>query len=415
MATRPSLELEFDAEGCPDCGTRKAKLPGLPVALPDDFDWTARDFEGFRQFMLEDLAAADPERQRWTEADMEVVIVEVLAAGLDRASHALDGVFAERFPQTARLPSSLINLLRMIDGVDNAWSAVATQLVPQERDKYGFSGGGAQLDKVSSLKKALTARPQLMDVARVSGLSKLNEIVSFISLADLERFLESCPLITQVMVRYVNEGGLGIYEAVALFTESELRFHDLIAEIGAGRQAFIEFFQEEKERSIPPDQTVHPLRLIDEDVLLTSSIRTALTRLVEPLLPMGTRVRFSDGVRVGVFLRLCVHVEANYFRSEVEMAVREVLSTRPGQFFDPESHGFGDVIYLSDLQEALMKLAGVEGVVINRFQIVGRHGTDATASGVLVPELHEALTLDTDNPTSETGYVVLKMTGGQLG
>ncbi len=119
MAERPIPDLVFLPDGCPDCGKRQVTLPSDPVPIPDDFDWTARDFEGFRRVMFEDMAASDPERQRWTSADMEMVIIETLAAGLDRASHTLDAVFAERFTQTARMPVSLVMLLKMIDGVDS--------------------------------------------------------------------------------------------------------------------------------------------------------------------------------------------------------------------------------------------------------------------------------------------------------
>lgn len=417
MAERPALSLEFVPDGCPDCGRRVAQLPVDPVPVPNDFDYSVRDYEAFRRFMLEDLAAADPERQRWTAADMEVVIVEVLAAALDRASHGIDAAFAERFPTTARLPVSLVNLLKMIDGIDPAWEAVGAELVPEERDRYGFATSAAPADQISGLLAALTARPQLMAVARsAAGLSRLGHIVSFLTLDDLKAFLDSCPIVAQALTRYRTEAGLGTYEVVLLLTETTLRLHDRVGELDeAAEEAFWTFFSEERDRVIPPGQAVHALRLIDETILSTTSIRTALARLVEPLLPVGTRLRLLDGTRVGIFLRLCVQVAPNFFRSEVELAVRQVLSAEPGQFFDPGRFGFGTPLYLSDLQEALMMVPGVEGVIVNRLQIAGRPETDATASGVLSPGVQEALTLDAANPSSETGYFVLHLAGGQLG
>jgi hypothetical protein len=415
MATRPALDLNFRAEACPDCGERRADIPGLPVAIPDDFNWQARDFESFRQFMLEDLGAYDPERQRWTEADMELVIVEVLAAGLDRASHSLDAIFAERFPQTARLPQSLINLLKLIDGVDTAWLAVREQLVDQEREKYGFDHANTQSDRLSSLHSALVARPQLMPVARGAGLNNLNQIISFITLSDLEGFLQSCPIISQVAVQFLPDASGGVYDVVCLLSQSTMRLYDLVGELGLDEDIFFQFFDQERTRSIPTGQNVHALLLMTEATLSVTSIRTALTRLVTPLLPIGTKLRLRDGTRVGIFLRLCVHVENNFFRSEVELAVRKLLSSDDDQFFDPSKLGFGTSINLSDLQAALMDLDGVKGVIINRAQIVGRPDTDATLSGVLSPGKNEALSLDAANPSSETGYVILKVSGGQLG
>ena len=414
MAERPDLTLEFLADGCPDCGRRIAEMPVDPVSVPDDFNWKARDYEAFRQFMLEDLAAADPERQRWTSADMEVALVEVLAAGLDRASHALDTVFAERFLATARRPDSLVNLLKMIDGIDPAWEGVGANLVEEERERYGFTTTSG-VDQVTGLRNALTARPQLMDVARTQGLEQLGEIQSFITLDDLADFLSACPIIAQTMLRYRIEAGFGVYEAVVLLTDTGMRLHDLVSELGTQRDAFAEFFFDERDRAIPPDQAVHGLKLIDDTMLDATSIRTALTRLIQPLLPIGTDLRLLDGNRVGIYLRLCVHVADNYYRSEVEMVVRQTLSAESGQFFDPANLAFGEPLYLSDLQEALMKLPGVAGVVINRFQIAGRPETDATTSGVLAPGKGEAMILDNADPSSETGYILLQMSGGLLG
>ena len=60
-------------------------MPRALPALGDDFDWLLRDYDGFRLFMLEELAARYPERRRWTPADLEVVLVEALAVDSDRA------------------------------------------------------------------------------------------------------------------------------------------------------------------------------------------------------------------------------------------------------------------------------------------------------------------------------------------
>jgi len=81
MAETPEVELIFQA-GCPDCGMRRAHLPAPLPPVGDDFDWRLRDYDGFRLFMLEELAARFPERQRWTPADLEVVLVEALSAVL---------------------------------------------------------------------------------------------------------------------------------------------------------------------------------------------------------------------------------------------------------------------------------------------------------------------------------------------
>ncbi|MDJ0841872.1 MAG: hypothetical protein QNK37_35545 [Acidobacteriota bacterium] len=79
MAENPRITLDF-RKGCPDCGERLVVLPEPLPPVGDDFDWLLRDYDGFRMFMMEELAARFPERTRWTTADMEVVLTEVLAA-----------------------------------------------------------------------------------------------------------------------------------------------------------------------------------------------------------------------------------------------------------------------------------------------------------------------------------------------
>ena len=417
MADRPLLKLEFFKDGCPDCGQRSAVLPQMPVLVPDDFDWSVRDYEGFRRFMLEELAASDPERQRWTEADIELVLVEVLAAGLDRASHALDATFGERFIETARLPQSLVALLGMIDGVDSACEAVVQRLTVEEQAQYGFTSSSTSTTTASSdkLMAALIGRPSLMDDARAAGLSDVGSIQSFVTPGDLADFLAQCPAIVQSRARFVIDAGTPVFQAHVLLSQTDLQLFDLVSRFDDGGKAFTAFVQRAARRSVPPSQAAGAGVVFDETVIQFSSIRTVLSRLVSPLLPIGARLQLIDGRRAGVFLRLCVVVAANYFRSEVEMAVREVLGNGPGGFFNPRNFSFGEAMVLSDLEEALMALDGIEGVIINHVQIVGRPSSEASGTGVLQPRLDEALTLDPRAPGPETGFVVLQMRGGQAG
>ena len=62
MADSPVVKLAF-AESCGDCGYREVTLPEKLPALGDDFDWLLRDYDGFRLFMMEQLAARFPERR----------------------------------------------------------------------------------------------------------------------------------------------------------------------------------------------------------------------------------------------------------------------------------------------------------------------------------------------------------------
>ena len=79
MAESPANRIVYGT-GCPDCAVHQVDLPQVLPQIGDDFDWDLRDHDSFRQFMLEALAARFPQRRRWTSADVEVALVEVLAS-----------------------------------------------------------------------------------------------------------------------------------------------------------------------------------------------------------------------------------------------------------------------------------------------------------------------------------------------
>lgn len=417
MADRPALELTFTPGACPDCGTRRVALPPEPVAVPQDIDLSARDFEGFRQLMLESLVLDNPDRERWSEADLEVALVELLAAALDRMSHSIDALFAERFLRTARWPRSVVRLLTMIDGVDPAIAALRGLMRKDELEGFGFDDiSKAPADVLFGV---LETHPQLIEITKVAALDGVNRIESCISLDDLHAQLEAVPLFSQVQVRYTTEGGIAIYEGSILLLDSSWRLHSKIGDLGEAGNDFVEYFKIARGSLLLPAGDALTLGSILEDLsdddIKQTSIRSAVMHLLTPLLPLSTRLRLIGGKRAGIYMRLCVEVDQNYFRSEVEIAVREQLSARPGGLFEQVNFGFGQPLYLSDLQEALSSLAGVTGVIISHLQLVGDPGSEAGATGILTPPPNRALTLDADNAGPETGYYLLKMSGGLNG
>jgi len=419
MAARPPLILSFDTEGCPDCGSRRVQFPPLPVPVPDDFDWTARDWDGFRRVMLESLASDNPDRARWSAADLEVTLVELLAASLDRFSHGLDAIFAERFLATARWPRSVVRLLSLIDGVAPALAALTPLLDPRERARFGFDAA-SQPDQALLLLGLLRAHPQLIETAKAAGLAEVTRIQSLISIGDVTAFLQEVPCFAQVAVRSVVEGGIATYEGSVLMLDSSVRLDDRISSLGPGRaDDMVAFFESARLRLSPPFDNGFtagsPLDALSAAEIRDSTIRAAVLALARPLLPLSSGLCLRDGRRIGVFLRLCIEVDARYFRSEVDVAVRQLLSARPEGFFDQENFGFDVPLYLSDLQAALMALPGVAGVIVSSLRLVGDPGSEATGSGVLRPPPNAALTLDAANPGPETGYYALKLTGGLIG
>jgi hypothetical protein len=160
VADTPASRLVY-AGGCPDCAQRQVELPPPLPAVGDDFDWRVRDYDGFRRFMLEELAARFPERPAFTAADPEVALVEVLAAVLDRLSDLLDRVTAEATLGTAQRPDSVRKLLALVgyDAVGRAWAA---GLIAADPDADA-AAAAAELDS------RWGTRPDEMEEARRAG------------------------------------------------------------------------------------------------------------------------------------------------------------------------------------------------------------------------------------------------------
>ena len=184
MADVPTAEVVFPG-GAPDPGRRVAH--GLPRPLPeigDDFDWLTRDYDGFRLFMMEELAARVPERQRWTPADLETVLVEALAAVLDQLSDRADRVAAEAYLPTARRPESVRRLLQYI-GYDAVRAALAAGDIRPDPSR----NSSAVLDA------AWLANPPMMEAARAAGLRAIHDQNRMVTAEDHSRQLKLHPAV----------------------------------------------------------------------------------------------------------------------------------------------------------------------------------------------------------------------------
>jgi hypothetical protein len=305
----------------------------------------------------------------------------------------------------------------MIDGVAPALSALRQVMRRDERARFGFDD--PSVAPASALFAALDAHPQLIDIAKSAALEGVNRLVSCISLDDLHDHLHDVPLFSQVRARYLNEGGVAIYEAAVLLQDSSWRLFSLIDDLGQFTDDFIAYFRVAEAELTPPTDGLAAgnagLPALSDAEIRQTSIRAAVMYVLQPLMPIGTRLRLVEGQTIGVYMRLCVEVAPTYFRSEVGAAVRDVLSAGANGMFQQTQFGFGQPLYVSDIQEALSALAGVQGVIISHLQMVGVPGSEASGSGVLIPPANRALSLDADNPGPETGYYSLKMSGGLIG
>ncbi len=116
-------------------------------------------------------------------------------------------------------------------------------------------------------------------------------------------------------------------------------------------------------------------------------------------------------------IKLVVCVEEGYFRGDVKAALLERFSSRrlpDGTlgFFHPDNWTFAQPVYLSRIYEVAAAVAGVDSVVVDRFQRWARVAQNEIANGVLATERLEIVRLDNDPNFRENGLLEFEMKGG---
>ncbi|CAB3801281.1 baseplate J/gp47 family protein [Paraburkholderia fynbosensis] len=109
------IDFSFKA-GCPTIGDCKVDncCPSPALSAPD-INYLAKDFQGFRQVMLDRMWTLMPD---WTEqhaADPGIAVVEALAYVADHLSYRQDAVGTEAYLGTARSRVSLRRHARLVD------------------------------------------------------------------------------------------------------------------------------------------------------------------------------------------------------------------------------------------------------------------------------------------------------------
>lgn len=412
MAELPTPALEFPG-GCPDCGGRRIALPPPLPAVGDDFDWRVRDYDGFRLAMLQELVARFPERNRWTPADLEVVLVEALAAVLDQLSDTLDRVASEAYMETARRPESLRRLLSMI-GYDAVTLALAR----------GEIVVGPGEDPSRRLDAWWLANPHAMDEARQAGPRAIHDQHRMVTVGDYARRLEEHPLALRAQAAESWTGSwTTVRVALILWDNQPLDGRPVPpTEQPPARSvkrypddlwhAIVDFHRERGLRlPVPPSPTSEPPEQPDP----SPSIRTLLALFVEAYRMAGQEVVLEDAVQVPITLSLSVRVAENFYQSEVRHAIGHALGLGPSGFFRPGRLRFGEDLHASDVIAAVMALDGVVSVCLNRFKRLGGEYADQVASGRIRLAGLEVAICNNDPRKPAEGYFRLALHGGQKG
>lgn len=397
MAETPKTRLIFD-QGCPDCGERQADLPWPLPGVVDDFDWHARDFDSFRLFLMEELSARTPERQRWTPADMEVVIVELLAAALDRSSHALDTIQQERFLETARRPESVRRLLSFI-GYDAPAEEGLERAPTETRKAYN-----------RRVEEVWHSDPGKMEKARIEGPRSISRQTRMVTLKDHEQTLKSHPLVVLSQARSSWTGSWATIIISTLLEKEGWHLDDILKPPGTSEQAGFAVLKTRQWAILKEFHKTHGLIAPQEADNLT--IRQALRFLVDSYRMVGSEVFLEDANEVGITFQMSIKVNDNFYRSEVRHSLEAALSSDDGGFFEPGQIAFGGDIFASDLIEAAMRVEGVKTVCLNRLKRVGNRFSDRVVEGFIVIEDDEVAICENLGKKPARGYFRLVFHGG---
>jgi hypothetical protein len=391
MAENPMSELIF-AGRCPDCAERRVELPA-PLPEPgDDFAWLMRDYDSLRRFMLEELAGRFPERTRWTAGDLEVVLVEALAAVLDQLSDMVDRVAAEAYLETARRPESVRRLLSLI-GYDAATAAGL------EDDPPAMPEGRSRHQKLDELWRR---NPHLMGPVRLAGPRAIHTQRRMVTVHDYAARLTEHPLVIRASARSAWTGSWPtVRVATVLWEDHALDDPDLV-------------YPDDLQQRVAAFHHAHHLW---KPVWgpISPTIRTLLRPYLENRRLAGQEVILEDVVSVGIKMFLSIRVRENYFQSEIRKAVHQALGTGPGGFFEPGRLGFGKDLYAGDIFQTLMALDGVENTCLNRFKRFGDQYPDQTEMGRISLQGLEIAVCDNDPRHPERGYIHLTLRGGRRG
>lgn len=392
MADSPPIELRFRGT-CPDCGVREVRLPASLADVGDDFDWLVRDYDGFRIFMLEELAARFPERRRWTPADLEVVLVEVMATILDHLSDMADRITAESYLETASRPERVRALLDFI-GYDSVAVAKAKDQI------NGALTGEAAL---KALEDYWRAHPHAMEQAKRAGPRSIHTQKRMVTADDYAVRLREHPLVQHAHA-WSEWSGSWFTIRLAVIAWGNIELDD----------EGVTYPQDLKEAIINFHESVG-IATPNLDVTPQPSVRMIVRPYIDAFRMVGQEVVLQDPVYVGIYLSISVRVASNFFQSEMRHAIEQALGHGPKGFFEPGRRGFGEDLYASDVIEVLMALDGVEQVCLNRFKRIGNQYPNRVDAGFISLDGLEVAVCNNEAGEPEMGYYQLKLQGGRRG
>ena len=139
---------------------------------------------------------------------------------------------------------------------------------------------------------------------------------------------------------------------------------------------------------------------------------------VEPFRMAGYDVGVNGPRFVPLDIEMDVCVDRDYFRSDVRVALEEVLGSAASPrglrgLFHPDNFTFGQTVYLSPVYAAAQGIDGVHSVHVTKFQRQGVDDPVPLADGLLPLHRLEIARLDNDRNFPERGKLTINLAGGK--
>jgi hypothetical protein len=111
-----AVDFSFKVNCLTDFDCRETRRPCPPASFPEpDLNYLAKDFNSFRQLMLDRLSVTLPDWREQSAADLLQVLIDLKAYVADYQSYQQDAVATEAYLETARRRVSVRRHARLVD------------------------------------------------------------------------------------------------------------------------------------------------------------------------------------------------------------------------------------------------------------------------------------------------------------
>jgi hypothetical protein len=154
-------------------------------------------------------------------------------------------------------------------------------------------------------------------------------------------------------------------------------------------------------------------RPVDEDPGFEEAVRLHLERFRLA----GYDLEIQGPIMLPLEIAFTICIRPGYFRTSVKEALLEEFGNRDlpdgrGGFFHPDNFTFAQPVFVSQLCEPALRVAGVSVATVTALQRYGQPANDELQRGFLDPADLEIIRLDNDKNFPENGKLTFHLHGG---